>query len=229
MKKYRERSPQNVVSEIELLYTKYHKKSFYFVDDLFTKNKERIIELCKLLRITFPDITWRAMTRADLLDEELLKEMKGGGCNYLALGIESGSERILRIIQKGMTPSQIRKVVDLCHDLKIKVKGFFIFPLPWESEETFDQTLEFVKSLKLDYCDIYPLAPYPGTQLWNNPEKYDLKIIKPDNSNWDNYYQVGKDGAHHELKFQHPNFTTERILELINKFQKEVGITGLIS
>ncbi len=227
MKTYRERSPLNVIEEMEILYQKYGKRGFYFGDDIFTKNKARVIELCELIKQKFPGITWRATTRADLLDEELVQVMKSAGCSIICLGIESGNDMILRNIQKGLTTLQNRKGVELCHSVGIKVKGFFIFPLPGDTEETFKETLEFAKSLKLEYCDIYPLTPYPGTQFWNNPEKYGLEIIKPLGSDWDNYYQVGKSGANHELKFKHPNFSQERIIELITRFQKEIALGGL--
>ena len=226
MKKYRERSAKNVIEEIKTLYHKYGKKGFYFGDDIFTFNKDRVIDICCQIHDNELDITWRATTRSDLLDDEILAFMKSAGCNIICLGLESGNDEILKKMQKGTTVAKQRASVELCHKHGIKVKGFFIFPLPFEDENTFKDTLEFAKSLNLEYADIYPLTPYPGTQVWDNPEKYGIEVIKPQNANWDTYYQVGK-GGQSFYNIKHPNFTEERVFELIKKFRDEVKVGGL--
>ena len=226
MKLYRERSPESVVEEMEVLYYKYGRKGFYFADDVFTANKKRVMKLCELINKEFGcDITWRATTRADLLDEELIVTMKKAGCNIISLGLESGNDDVLKKINKGMTVQQNKKVVETCHKHGVKVKGFFIIGLPGDDEQTVRQTINFAKSLQLEYVDFYPLTPYPNTQIWNNPEKYGIEIIKPDSNNWSNYLQVGK-GGEVFINIKHPNFSAERIVELVMIARKECSVGG---
>ena len=170
-------------------------------------------------------ITWRATTRSDLLDEELVISMKQAGCSIVCLGLESGNDEVLKKLQKGTTVAKQRNSVELCHKHGIKVKGFFIIGLPGDNEITVRQTIDFAKSLKLEYADFYPLTPYPGTQLWNNPSKYDIEVIKPEND-WDGLKQVGKNGEL-RINIKHPNFTSERLIELVQIAKKECGVGGL--
>ncbi len=221
IKKWRPRSPENVVNELELLVNKYNIHAFYFVDDIFTFNKQRVYEICRLIKERLPPVKWRATTRVDLVDYELLKAMKSAGCDVLSFGFESGNEQILRNIRKGASLERTRQTVNWCHDLGIKVKGFFIIGLPGETRETIQQTIEFAKSLKIEYCDFYPLTPFPATPLWENPQNFGIEIIKPQDSNWENYYQVGKGGAN-QILIKHNNLTAEEILEFCKKGREAI-------
>ena len=115
----------------------------------------------------------------------------------------------------------------MCHDAGLKVKGFFIIGLPGETRETALETIQFAKSLNLEYADCYPITPYPNTPLWDNPEQYGMKIIKPTDGNWNDYYQVGKSGVNHEIKVIHNNLSNDEIIELVNLFNEEVNKKGL--
>ncbi len=221
IKKWRPRSPENVVRELELLVSKYDIRAFYFVDDIFSFNKQRVYEICSLVKQRLPPIKWRATTRVDLVDYELLKEMKSAGCDVLSFGLESGNEQILRNIRKGASLERTRQAVQWCHGLGIKVKGFFIIGLPGETRETAQQTIEFAKSLKIEYCDFYPLTPFPATPIWENPQNFGMEVIKPENSNWENYYQVGKGGAN-QILIKHNNLTEEEILEFCKRGREAI-------
>ncbi|MBI4170696.1 MAG: radical SAM protein [Candidatus Aenigmarchaeota archaeon] len=221
IKKWRPRSPENVVQELELLVNKYNIRAFYFVDDIFTFNKQRVYEICRLMKERLPPIKWRATTRVDLVDYELLKTMKSAGCDVLSFGFESGNEQILRNIRKGASLERTRQTVNWCHELDIKIKGFFIIGLPGETKETAQQTIEFAKSLKIEYCDFYPLTPFPATPLWENPQNFGIEIIKPEGSSWENYYQVGKGGAN-QILIKHNNLTAEEILEFCKKGREAI-------
>ncbi len=221
IKKWRPRSPENVIKELELLVNKYNIRAFYFVDDIFSFNKDRVYEICRLMKERLPPVKWRATTRVDLVDYELLKEMKSAGCDILSFGFESGNEDILKKIKKGTGLERTRQTVKWCKELGIKVKGFFIIGLPGETRETAEQTINFAKELQLDYCDFYPLTPFPATPLWENPQNFGIEIIKPEESNWENYYQVGKGGAN-EILIKHNNLSAEEILEFCRKGREAI-------
>lgn len=230
LKKWRPHSPERVLQEMILLYEKYGKRAFYFGDDIFTFDKNRVKKICNLIINTFGErnITWRATTRSDLLDKELCKIMHDAGCDILSLGLESGNDMVLRAMNKGMTVAQQREAVGWCHDVGIKVKGFFILGLPKETKETLRDTINFAKSLNLEYCDVYPLTPFPSTPIWDNPEKFGLNIIKPKNNDvdsWNDYFQVGKE-EFSTWKVIHPNLTENDIKEAIKMFKEEVTDRG---
>jgi len=218
IKKVRQRSPENVIEEMKFLYKEYGIRGFYFGDDIFTWNRERCLKLCNLIKDTFEDVLWRATTRADLVDKELLLVMKETGCSVISLGCESGNNEILLKIHKGMTVEQNREAVGWAHEVGLKVKAFFIIGLPGETKETAMKTIEYAKSLNLDYADFYPYTPYPSTPIWDNPEKYEVKVRKPEVDEWISLNQVKSSN----FILEHPNLSQEEIGELIELAQTEV-------
>ena len=96
--KVRYRSVDNIISEVRFLKNKYHINDFSFADEIFTINKKKALEICEALKTE--DITWITSVRADGVDEELLSAMKISGCRLLLIGFESGSEKILKSMNK---------------------------------------------------------------------------------------------------------------------------------
>ena len=167
------------------------------------------------------------MTRVNLLDNEVLSELKSAGCEVINLGLESGNDQILKNIQEGATVEHARDAVKRIHEHGMKVKGFFIFGLPGETWETAMDTIKFAKEILVDFVDFYPYTPFPSTPIWNNPERYGLEIIKPVNSDWNQYFMLAKDGMPSEWKIKHPNLTQEQIKQLINLAKIEVQRSGM--
>ena len=95
------------------------------------------------------------------------------------------------------------------------------------TKQTAMKTIQFAKELKIDYVDFYPYTPYPSTPIWDNPQKFNLEVIKPINSDWNNYFQVDKQGMPREWKVKHPNLTQEDVYELIELGKREVNVTGM--
>lgn len=228
IKKWRPRNPEDVIQEMRFLMDTYGIESFYFGDDLFSFDRKRVIEICRLIkeRLEKP-ILFRIMTRVNLLDDEMLNELKSAGCDVINLGLESGNDQILKNIQKGATVEHARKAVKMVHEHGIKIKGFFIFGLPGETWETAMDTINFAKEIQVDFVDFYPYTPYSSTPIWNNPEKYGLEIIKPIDSDWNQYFMLGKDGMPKEWKVKHPHLTQEQINQLINIAKAEVKKAGM--
>ncbi|MBU4285010.1 B12-binding domain-containing radical SAM protein [Patescibacteria group bacterium] len=164
--KFRPRSPENIISEIELLKNKYGIKELQFYDDTFTLDRKRVLKICQLLIENKIKIQWKCETRVNLVDKELLKIMKKAGCYLIAYGIESGSQRVLNFLKKGTTIEQIKNTVEITKGVNIQMLGYFILGIPTESEEEIKRTIKFSKELNLDYVQFAIATAYPGTELY---------------------------------------------------------------
>jgi len=221
-------SPENAIHQMQVLYQNYKVRGFYFADDTFTANKEWVFKFCKLIKENFKNIVFRCTTRANCLDDQICLALKEAGCTIVSIGLESGDDEVLQKINKRETVAEQKKAVRMLHRYGLKCKGFFIFGLPGATYKSELKTIKMAKELlrDSDYADAYVFTPYPDTEIWNNPEKYGIEIDKK-NLNWDNCYQVGKDGLPEKLQFKHQNLTEQQLRELFNKFMKEVKVKGL--
>jgi radical SAM superfamily enzyme YgiQ (UPF0313 family) len=165
-RRYRRRSAENIVDELKHIFSTYKIKVFYFVDDLFTFDRERVLRLCKLIIEEGLDIKWQCLARVDTVTPQLLNEMARAGCKKIHFGIESGNKQILESVNKKITLEQVRKAVEWCKAAGIKSKGYFMLGLPGDTLETMDQTIDFSLDLGLDEAMYSLTTPFPGTQLW---------------------------------------------------------------
>ena len=168
----RQRSPENIAAEIELLYERHHVREIAFVDDTFTINPERIFALFSILNrknIRFP---WTCMSRINTADFETLRFMKEQGCWHISFGIESGSEEILHLIKKHISLAETRRVVGWCRELGIRTKGFFIIGHPGETRESIDLTIKTALALPLDDVVVTLNTPLPGTEQYRTAGDY---------------------------------------------------------
>lgn len=164
-KKLRHHSVGYVVDEIEICIKDHGIKDFLFWEEVFTLDKVFGMELCDEITRKNLNISWATTTRADLVDEKILRKMKQAGCELLGLGIESCSQEILDNSQKKETVEQIKKAVELCKKVGMPTMGHFIFGLPGETEETAQNTIKYLGKLGLDYMQCYCAVPYPKTPL----------------------------------------------------------------
>ncbi|MTK01160.1 B12-binding domain-containing radical SAM protein [Micromonospora sp. CP22] len=176
----RTREPSNIVAETDDLHRRYGVTAFRFVDDLFL-GYERFIRSCMA---TFAEenvggrYIWDATGRINILaraDDVLLETLAANGCREVALGIESGSERVLRYIGKRIRPELTREVVRRLTRLGINVKGYFILGLPTETPAELEMTVRHVHEL-WDISEnqaggfrasVFEFRPYPGTPEWH--------------------------------------------------------------
>lgn len=165
-RKWRARSPANVVGEIEWLYSEYNVRNFAFFDDNFTVNKNRAIEICQGIIKKDLRIKWVASSHVTHINEELLGWMKKSGCFRIDFGIESGSPDVLRNINKGQTIGQIENAFRLAHAMNIKPRAYLLVGCPGETEETIDNTLALMKKIRPYYSRTAEiLIVFPGTAL----------------------------------------------------------------
>ncbi len=168
------RNPENVVEEMDFLNKKYGYEAFMFYDDEFNVNKKYSLELLSLLAKR--KYIWRAPMRANLLDEELVREMKKAGCVEVTVGVESGSDKVLKLINKQTTVEINTKAYKLIKKYGIRFKAFIIVGLPGSKMEDELLTERWLTENPPDDIDVTPNLPYPSTPEYENPEKYGIKF-----------------------------------------------------
>lgn len=183
---WRGRSPENVLEEMRIIYEDYKIKNIEFVDDTFTLNQIRAEKICDGIIEQGWDITWGASSRVDTITKKIAEKMKKAGCWILFLGIESGCQRILDAIGKRITIEQIKKAVKVVKDAGIKVLGSFIIGFPEDTLESIRQTINFAKSLNLDWAEFSILTPYPGTPIFNFATENNLLL----SDDWSKYTAI---------------------------------------
>ncbi|MEW6108969.1 MAG: radical SAM protein [Nitrospirota bacterium] len=197
--KWRARSAQNVLKEIEVVVNEFGVKSIVFYDDLFTVKKERIIEICRGIIGKGLDIEWKCEGRVNIVDEEALEWMKKAGCSMIAYGVESGNQKGLDYLNKGTKVEQIRRAFELTRKYGMKPMGYFVLGIPNETYEDEIHTIEFAREIKAAYAQFSVLSPTPGTRLFDdvvkmgwyrevdagNPLDKDIKRPAIINANWD--------------------------------------------
>jgi radical SAM superfamily enzyme YgiQ (UPF0313 family) len=176
--RWRARTAGNVVQEIETLVEKYGIDKIHFVDENFGFNPKRVREFCRLLKERKLNIFWGSSARPEMLDRDLIEEMYNAGCKGIFVGAESGSERILENINRNYTPAQVEKVVNDCVDVGIVPTAAFIIGLPGETKEDAEKTLRLMRKLNTFNIELAMLYPLYGTPIYDNPEKYGMKILE---------------------------------------------------
>jgi len=178
---YRERSPGNVVDEIEAaLRLGYDRISF--ADDVFTMKKDRVVSVCEEILQRGIRFQWECLGRVDSLDAATALKMKQAGCTRIYFGIESASEEILALMNKTITPEQAQTAVEIAHAAGLQVGAFFIVCYPGDTDDTVLQTLHFATSLPLDYLGLSMPYPLPGTALFERVRSRIKRDWHPDES-----------------------------------------------
>jgi len=162
----RYRSANNVVAEIEECVNKYNLREFNFFDDTFTINKERVIEVCHKIIEKKLRIYWICFSRANTIDDELIRAMKAAGCRKISFGLESGNQEVLDLMRKKTTVEQGRKAVEIAKKQGLETHATFMLGNVGETAQTIKETISFAKSLSLDNATFFITCPFPGTDLY---------------------------------------------------------------
>ncbi|MCQ9208837.1 MAG: B12-binding domain-containing radical SAM protein [Omnitrophica bacterium] len=190
-KKVRIRTFSRVVDEVEWLVEKYGVRKIQFADATLSLLKKSAIQMCDELikRGLNKRIEWDCETRADSVNEQLLERMKEAGCRWLALGVETGNERILEVVsKKGENKEQIRQAVKMAKKVGIKVRCFFILGHYGETVDTIKETINFALELNPDALSFGLMVPNPGTEIRKLAEQRTggLRIL---HNRWEDYNQ----------------------------------------
>lgn len=188
---FRARSPQNVIDEIEMLIEKYNVKYIYIDDDTFTIDRQRVLDICDLLitKGINKKISWGTLSRINTIDMEMLKKMKKSGCSLIVYGVESGSQKILNNMKKGITLKQIRETIKNTKKVGIRIHATFMFGSPGETEETIRKTINFAKELDPDTAQFPICMPYPGTEFYDMCIK-NKWFTKTSEKDWSDFYSA---------------------------------------
>jgi anaerobic magnesium-protoporphyrin IX monomethyl ester cyclase len=175
---------ERIVEEIKIWQSLFGTKSIRFIDDTFTVNKKRVIELCQLIIEQNLNIEWACLSRTDNIDRELVQWMFKAGCKRIYFGMESGSQRMLDLYKKSLDIEQSFEAFKICREENVEAAAFFMSGHPAENEEDFEQTIQFAQKSALHFASFNPLTPYPGTPMFEEMKsKIDFSIY-PYKNEW---------------------------------------------
>lgn len=176
------RTVDSFVQEIAHLYREHGVRYFYVYDDTFLTRKERALEIANGIKdANLADANFQCLTRANLITTEILDALKEASFVRVSMGIESGSDNILRKVDKGVTTADVVKACELLDTYDIETRGSFILGLPYETHETVRETIEFSKSIPLYHANFNLMTPYPGTVCYDMAlEGKGIRFIKPE-------------------------------------------------
>jgi len=206
------RSVDNVIKEMKILMKDYNIQYFAFTDELFTVNKSKVLEFCD--RVKELKIKWACASRVNTISEYMVRAMKEAGCNHIAFGIESGSQRILNNMNKGTTVEQGIKAVRITQRAGIRAHTSFIIGTPGETPESIWETVEFCKKAKPKLrVELFFMTPYPGSDLW------DYAIKKQKIKDEEDF--IKKLGDAKDFTINLTDISDEKLIELKNIAEKK--------
>ncbi len=209
--RYRTRSVENVAAEVKWARDNFPEvKEFFFDDDTLTDNREH----CEALAIELGEqaVTWSCNAKANVPYEQL-KLMKENGLRLLLVGYESGNQKILHNIKKGILVERAKQFTRDCHELGILIHGTFIVGLPGETKETIEETIRYAQELNPKTIQVSLPAAYPGTFLYNQAKENGW-LVAEDGS------QLVADSGVQNSVLDYPHLSKEEIFEAVNHFYK---------
>lgn len=220
-RKIRFRSIENIVAEMKEVIEKLNIRKFKFQDDTFTLVEDRVINLCKEIEKLHKKhkIAWRCYGRVDLVTERMLKALKKAGCREIDFGIESGDQDILDLMNKKTIIERGIEAINLVRKSGLDSRAFMMVGLPGTTQKTADRDIDFIKKAKPDAINLAIYTPYPGSDIWDNPRKYDVEIIdKP--KDYTELYKLNKYNMH--LFSNDPNRTTKSFIKIKGLSSREL-------
>jgi radical SAM superfamily enzyme YgiQ (UPF0313 family) len=169
--RYRKRKPVNVVDEMEYLVKKFDFKAVYFDDDIFNLDKKHVLGISKEIKKRKIKVPWAAMARADLMEDDILQNLSESGFYAVKYGIESANKKVLRFSKKNMNLDKTLSIIKLTKKLGIRVHLAFCLGLPFETEQTVEETVEFIYKSQPDSLQFSFATPFPGTEYYSYAKK----------------------------------------------------------
>lgn len=208
-KVWRGHSSERIANDLERLKKSYSLKSIFFVDDNFTFRRERIIELCRLMKEKNLNLEWSCSCRVDQVDEELLREMRSAGCWRIGFGVEAGTQKVIDWYGKKITIEKAVQAVKLCRKAGISPFCFFIIGAPIETASDIKETISATKKINPDIVGISFLTPFPGSKLYDYVLENGLLLTK-------DFYEFSED-----VPVIKGNITPEKLKELSMQAYRE--------
>jgi radical SAM superfamily enzyme YgiQ (UPF0313 family) len=186
---YRLWSPAAVLAQLDLLVTRYGVRNVKFADEIFVLNREHVAGICRGIIERGYDLNIWAYARMDTLKPDIAELLAKAGIRWLALGIESASERVRDDIHKGYRPENLRKTVAMARASGINIAANYIFGLPEDDLATMQQTLDLALDLNCEYANFYCAMAYPGSELYQTALREGWPLPK----SWSGYSQYAAD------------------------------------
>jgi radical SAM superfamily enzyme YgiQ (UPF0313 family) len=212
-------SPEYVIAELREIWRAYHPKVLGFADDLFAVDKKRLKQIASLIKKEefYGSLKFTCSARANLVDRETALLLKEIGVFSVGMGLESGSERILKYLKAGsVSVEQNKKAVDTLSVNGLKPTASFIIGSPTETIEEIQETLDFIKHSKLASFEAYVLLPLPNTQVWNEAK---ARGIVSDDMDWSDFEIYFEDKP--ETRVIMSELPRNELLHMLQLFRKE--------
>jgi anaerobic magnesium-protoporphyrin IX monomethyl ester cyclase len=164
--RYRARSAENVVREMDVLVKEYGIREIITFDETFGIEEKRVLEICGLIQEKGLRFKWDIRTRIDLINEKILRSLKSAGCRRIHLGIESGNQSTLRSMDKKINVLEITDKIKLAKEFGFELRGYFMLAYPGDTAGDMHKTIEFAKSLPLDWASFTVTIGLPGTEIY---------------------------------------------------------------
>jgi radical SAM superfamily enzyme YgiQ (UPF0313 family) len=172
----RHRSPEKVVAEIDMLVNNYGVKNIKIIDEMFVLNEKHVLKICDLIIERGYKLNIWAYARVNTVNERLLGRLKQAGITWLAYGIESGNDKVLKSVAKGITVEKTKQVIKLTRDMGINVIGNYILGLPEDDLQSMQDTMELATELNCEFINVYNATAYPGSRLYEQAVKQEWKL-----------------------------------------------------
>lgn len=176
------RSADNVLAEIDEMVHKWGITKFYVLDDVFTYDRDRVIQISKGIVDQGYKLDWACLARGDQVDSEMLAYMKKAGCSQVHLGIETANNKSLAYIGKGVTAERLSKALIDIREAGLRTRASIIVGLPGETKDDVRRTIQFLLDHRPNEVQIYSLMPWPGSRWSDQPDKYGIRIVQPDSN-----------------------------------------------
>ena len=164
-KRFRARSPRNVVDELEEC-KRMGIDEFLIYDDTFTVDRKRVIDICDEIVSRKLDVGFDIRARVDTITDEMLARLKAAGCQGIHYGVEAGTEKILKVLNKGITIPKVEEAFRLTRKHGIPILAYFMIGSPTETREDIETTFNVMRRLAPDYVHVTVLTPFPGTKIY---------------------------------------------------------------
>jgi len=215
-RKWRARSPENIIAEVQYLVTNFRSRPIDFHDDGFNMNLKRVNAICDLLLKENIKIAWGVRGfRADIINANIAQKMRRAGCTHVAIGIESANNDMLNRMGKKESIEVIERGIDHLRSVGIDVTGQFMIGNPGETLETVKESIKFAKESKLTKAVFGGAVPFPKTSLWDYVEEHGTFLIEPDCTRFEDIFP--------RVIFETPEFSKEDRLQSI-KLVEEAGM-----
>jgi anaerobic magnesium-protoporphyrin IX monomethyl ester cyclase len=215
------RSADNVIGEVKECINEYGINAFNIRDDTFTLNRSRLYKM--LDGFSKMDVVWRCLTRVDQVNEQTLEKMASSGCTQIVYGLESGNQHILDVLGKRTTVEQNLKTIKMTKEAGIEAKAAVIVGNSGETWDTVRDTVSMIEECMPDSVILCTFTPYPGSPVWDDPDRFKMKILTRDVSK----YMVVGENMHGNVVVETERMTAQDIADahdyMLNRF-KELGL-----